>query len=90
MDLKVISLFLTLYLFSCCTPYWENESFDKIDQYKVTKIAQETLSESVNQQNENKIITGGSDLMMSAMKLREKTGELSNEIDELLIDIDEL
>lgn len=84
MYFKFILLLCPLFLFSYCTPYWENESLNELDHNKITKEANKASSLPQNNvQSEN-------DLMGAAFQLEKKTGELSNEIDNLLIDFNDL
>jgi len=84
MYFKIILLLCSLFVFSNCTPYWENESLNELNHHKITKEASKASSLPQNNiQSEN-------DLIGAAFHLEKKTGELSNEIDNLLIDFNDL
>ena len=84
MNFKFFTLLFSLYLFSCCTPYWENEAIQELDHHKITEKAKETISTTSGKlQSENNLST-------SAQKLEIQTEELSNEINDILNHFNEL
>jgi len=84
MNFKFFALLFSLYFFSFCTPYWENESLNDIDHDVITKEASKDISLTTgNFQSEN-------NLSSSARKLELQTEELSEAIDNLLTDFNEL
>jgi len=84
MNFKFFALLSSLYFFSFCTPYWENESLNELDHNKITEQASKDISLTTgNFQSENNLTT-------SAQKLELQTNELSDAIDDLLNDFNEL
>lgn len=84
MNLKFFALLFSLYFFSFCTPYWENESLNEINHQEITNEASKDISLTTgNFQSEN-------NLKSSAQKLELQTKELTEAIDNLLTDFNEL
>lgn len=90
---RTIFLLSILYFFiSSCTPYWENEIETKIDHKQITQNVNKSEDSALQNTHPKKITAAenSSELQSSALRLNDRTNELSKEIDDLLEHFNEL